>query len=304
MLTEQLKAAIANGVRAYIEEHQADGMSQNKVAKLCGVNAPYVGYILDNKWNAVPAQGGTATGKVSDAMFLKLQQGLGLRQDVFETDNYLALQDRLFAAKVNRQWCIVDGLKGTGKSFGAEAFARQNPKETFLVQGKRNMNQKEFLQAIAKAVGANDQGTPYRIGQAVAERLLGMTHPLLIIDEAENLFKRNSEGGFAGLKDLHDAVKNRCALVLIGANEFRAALVRRANNLTGCFPQLYSRCKANGLDLARLTRADVALVAPAYGITSKREIDHLFDTMEDFRELFDTLNQRQADAELAKLAQV
>ncbi len=299
MLTEQFKGQIAKGVQEYLDAHQEAGVSRAKIAAMCGIKSePYIGYILKGAWNAVPAQGGAATGKISDAVFLKLQHGLGLRMDVFETDNFLALQDRLLTAKVNYQWCLVDGLKGTGKSFAAEEFVRQNPKETFLVRGKRNMNQKEFMQAIARAIGANDQGTPYRIGTAIAERLLTMTHPLLIVDEAENLFKRNSEGGFAGLKDLYDDVKKRCAVVLIGANNFRDALMKRANNLTGCFPQLYSRCKANGLDLARLSREDIALIGPAYGVTSKKEQDYLYDTMADFRELFDTLDQRKADEAL------
>ncbi len=302
MLTEQLKANIANGMRAYLATHQDTGMSQNKLAKLCGVNAPYVGYVLDNKWNAVPAQGGTALGKISDAVFLKIQKALGLRQEVFETVNFLAMEDRLREAKIGQQWCLVDGLTGTGKSFAAEAFARQNPKETFLVQAANNMNQKEFLQAVARAVGANEQGTPYRIGGAIAERLLGMEEPLLIVDEAEGLFKRNSEGGFRGLKDLHNLVKERCGVVLIGANKFREALVRRANNLTGCFPQLYSRLEKNGLEMAPLSREDVALIAPAYGVRGKRELDRLFDTTANFRALFDTLRHEEAEAQLLTAA--
>lgn len=298
MLTEQFKGQIAKGVQEYLDAHREAGMSQAKIAKMCDIKSqPYIGYILAGQWDAVP--GGSSLGRISDSVFLRLQQGLGLRMDLFETENFLALTDCLMTAKVNHQWRIADGLKGTGKSFAAEEFARKNPKETFLVRGKRNMNQKEFMQAIARAIGANDQGTPYRIGQAIAERLLTMTYPLLIIDEAENLFKRNSEGGFAGLKDLYDDVKKRCAVVLIGANKFREALEKRANNLTGCFPQLYSRCKANGLELARLSREDVALIGPAYGVTAKKELDFLFDTMTDFRELFDTLEQRQADAVMA-----
>ncbi len=302
MLTEQFKANIANGVREYIETHKEAGMSQNKVAKSCGVNAPYVGYILDNKWNAVPAQGGAALGKISDAVFLKLQMGLGLSSDFFETDNYAAVYSTCMDAKVRKEWRIVDGLTGAGKSFAVARFTRLNPRETFLIRCKNTMNAKEFMQAIASAVGASEVGTRHRICVAIAERLLTMSSPLLIIDESEALFKRTSEGGFGAIKDICDEVNGRVGIVLVGANGFLEQLKLRAANLRSCFPQLLSRFATEPVELEVVSRADVELIGPAFGVTGKKELDGLYDTSANFRELFDTLRRRQADATLMKIA--
>lgn len=302
MLTEQFKAQVATGVREYLTAHQGTGMSQNRIAKMCGVNAPYVGYILDNKWNAVPAQGGAALGKISDAVFLKLQKALGLSSDFFETDNYLSLYTTCLDAKVRKEWRIVDGLTGTGKSFIVDRFARLNPRETFLIRCKDTMNAKEFMQAIAKAIGASEVGTRYRICQAITERLLMMNDPLLIVDEAEALFKRTSEGGFGAIKDICVEVAGRVGIVLVGSNKFLSELQKRASNLRSCFPQLLSRFATEPVELAVLSRADVDLIAPAFGVTAKKELDRLYDSSANFRELFDTLRRRQADASLMQIA--
>ena len=302
MLTEQFKANIANGVRDYIATHKEAGMSQNKVAKMCGVNAPYVGYILDNKWNAVPSQGGAALGKVSDAVFMKLQLGLGLSSEFFETENYAAVYATCMDAKVRHEWRVVDGLTGAGKSFAASRFARLNPRETFLVRCKNTMNAKEFMQAIASAVGASEVGTRHRICTAISEKLLTMSNPLLILDETEALFKRTSEGGFGAIKDICDEVNGRVGIVLIGANAFLEQLKVRAANLRSCFPQLVSRFATDPVKLEVVTREDVALIAPSFGVTGKKELDRLFDASANFRELFDTLHRQKADAELLKVA--
>lgn len=302
MLTEQFKATVANGLREYLEQHKEAGMSQNKVAKLCGVNAPYVGYIIDNKWNAVPAQGGAALGRISDAIFLKIHQALGLSSEFFETDNYLAVYATCMEAKVEHQWRIIDGLTGAGKSFAAGRFTRLNPRETFLIRCKNTMNAKEFMQAIARAVGSSEVGTRHRICEGIAERLLTMSNPLLLIDETEALFKRTSEGGFGAIKDICDEVNGRVGIVLIGANNFLEQLTQRAANLRSCFPQLLSRFATAPVELSAVRRDDVELIAPAFGVTGKKELDRLFDGAGNFRELFGTLRKQQADASLLKAA--
>ena len=296
MLTEQFKENVASGVQQYLEAHKEDGMSQGRIARQCGVNAGYLTSILQRKWNAHPSQ--TGTSKVSDAVFLKLQHGLGLAADFFETDNYAAVYSTCMDAKVRKEWRIVDGLTGAGKTFSATRFARLHPRETFLIRCKNTMNAKEFMQAIARAVGACEVGTRHRICEAIAEKMLSMSDPLLIIDESEALFKRTSEGGFGAIKDICDEVNGRVGIVLIGANGFLEQLKMRAANLRSCFPQLLSRFATEPVELEVVSRADVELIAPAFGVSGKRELDQLFDGSANFRELFDTLRRRQADAAL------
>jgi DNA transposition AAA+ family ATPase len=297
-MNEQLKAQIVQGLVAYLEAHKANGMSQAKIAKLCGVNAPYIGYMLAGQWNNIPSQGGAVATKISDAVFLKVQRGLGLNIETFETENYLAVYATCLEAKVAHQWRIIDGLTGAGKSFAAERFARQQSKETFLIRCKNTMNAKEFMQAIARAVGACEVGTRHRICVAISEKLLMMTNPLLIVDESEALFKRTSEGGFGAIKDICDEVIGRVGIVLIGANGFLEQLRLRAANLRSCFPQVVSRFATEPVELEVVSRQDVEMIAPAFGVTGKKELDALYDTTANFRELFDTLRRGQADAQL------
>ena len=64
-MTEQLKTQIAQGLREYLETQKEAGMSQAKVARLCGVNQPYIGYILAEQWNNVPGSGGAMKSRVT-----------------------------------------------------------------------------------------------------------------------------------------------------------------------------------------------------------------------------------------------
>ncbi|SHJ75164.1 DNA transposition protein, AAA+ family ATPase [Hymenobacter daecheongensis DSM 21074] len=301
-MTEDRKVQIARGLVKYIEDHKDAGMSQNKVATVCGMSAATISHIIAGKWNAVPAQGGTRTTTVTDAIFLKIEAALGLTADFFETDNYAAIFGACMDAKVRKEWRIIDGLTGAGKSFAVERFARTQPRETFLIRCKNTMNAKEFMQAIARAVGACEVGTRHRICQSIADRLLTMTHPLLIIDESEALFKRTSEGGFGAIKDICDEVKGRVGIVLVGANDFLEQLRLRAMNLRSCFPQLVSRFATAPVALEVLSRADVELIAPAFGVQAKKEMDRLYDGAANFRELFDALRRQQADQYLLKAA--
>jgi len=294
-MNDQRKAQIAQGLREYLDSQKDAGMSQAKVAKRCNINPAYITSILQGKWNFHPAGGG-GTSKISDAVFLKIQQTLGLNIEHFETENYLMVFSTCLEAKVERQWRIIDGATGAGKSFAAERFARLQSKETFLIRCKNAMNAKEFMQAIARAVGASEVGTRHRICTAIAERLLMMSDPLLIIDESEALFKRTSEGGFGAIKDICDEVIGRVGIVLIGANGFLEQLQLRAANLRSCFPQVVSRFATEPVKLEVVSRQDVEMIGPSFGVTGKKELDSLYDTTANFRELFNTLRRRQAEA--------
>ncbi|MFD2787971.1 AAA family ATPase [Hymenobacter rubripertinctus] len=294
-MNEERKVQIALGMVAYIESHKEEGMSQNKVGTLCGLSGATISQVANQKWPTLPT-------KMSDSVFLKIEMALGLGVDFYETDNYVAVYAACMDAKVRKEWRVIDGLTGAGKSFTVERFARTQPRETYLIRCKNTMNAKEFMQAIARAVGACEVGTRHRICQAIAERLLTMTHPLLIIDETEALFKRTSEGGFGAIKDICDEVKGRVGIVLVGANGFLEQMRLRAANLRSCFPQLLSRFATAPVELAVVSRADVELIAPAFGVTTKREMDRLFDGSANFRELFDALRRQQADQYLLQKA--
>jgi DNA transposition AAA+ family ATPase len=294
-MTEELKAQIVRGMKDYMQEHS---MSQGALHKLTGISTSYISYLMREMWNDVPSDGGRKTTKIEDQIFLKLQKALGLRNDFFETDNYVSTYVACRDAKERQEWRIVDGMTGAGKSFSVERFARLHPRETFLIRCKDTMNAKEFMQAVAHAVGASEAGTRYRICMSITERLLTMSNPLLILDESEALFKRNSEGGFGAIKDICVEVDGRVGIVLVGANKFMEKLQKQAINMRGSFPQLHNRFKSNLTQLAPLTREDVATIAPAFGVTDRKEINRLFDTSDNFRDLFATLRAVQADQAL------
>lgn len=268
---------MADALEAYL---QSKTISQKALADQIGISAAYITHALRRNWTKIPAGNGRESA-FSEQIARKILLFLGVGTKVWDIDNYITIQTILFEAKKYQEHRIIDGLKGTGKSFACAEFLRQHPGETFLIKCSEDMNPKAFIQELAYQVGVDQLGDRRRIRMAVCDKIKTMTYPLIMIDEAENL----KPAAYGAIKAIYDEVKDYCGIVLIGANNYLDTLRKRANAGKGCFPQIYSRFSADPGLLALPTKDDVKTICHVNNLFDKELINTIYDTCSDYREI-------------------
>ncbi|WP_400192790.1 AAA family ATPase [Hymenobacter sp. B81] len=299
-MLEQQKQQIARALTSYLDEHKSEGMSQNKLAAMCGISPAYVSHILASNWNAVPVAGGK-TSVISDQVWRKIQLALGLTSEVFETKNYLDVMYALAQAKGKAGYTIIDGDTGAGKTFAITEFQRQYPAATYVLKCSNAMTANEFVRTMAEVVGVGKTGSKMQVLAEVAAKLCREPNALLVIDEAETMVKKNLAIGF--IKDLYDRVEGRAAIVITGANGLLEKLKVRASYNVESFPQVLRRFGAAPVLLSSgIDAGDAAEICAAFGITSKRDVSTLVAHCTNYGTLFSTLQKRKADQEALQAA--
>jgi DNA transposition AAA+ family ATPase len=288
MTNDQLDM-MATSLEAYIKDK---GISQNEAAKKIGISAPYITYALKRNWDAVPTGGKKA--RFNAAIARRIMKHLGIDTVIWEIDNYMITTNILIEAKKYQEHRIVDGSKGSGKTFAATQFAKKAPIETFLLTCSEDMNPKAFMVDLARLVGSDTTGDRRKIRMGIGEKIKRMTSPLIIIDEGENL----KPATYGSIKALYDDIKDYCGIVLIGANNYLDNLRKKAGAGKGCFPQIYSRFSAEPGLLSDMTKEDLILACEANGITDKETINSLHKRCTDFRELDTTIKGILRDKKL------
>ncbi len=269
------------------------GISQNECSKRIGIASSYITHALNKNWDAVPAGNGRTT-RFSDQVAKKIMVFLGIDQNVWEIDNYMMIMNVLIEAKKYKEHRIIDGQKGSGKTFTCEHFKKQVPHETFLITASEDMSPKDFMIELARQVGTDMTGTRRKVRLSATDKLKKMGAPIIMIDESENL-KLSTYGS---IKALYDDVKDYCSIVLIGANNYLDFLRKKADSGKGCFPQLYSRFSADPALLNVMDKKDVKYVCQLNGITDKETVNFLFDTCRDYRELDRSIKRIVRDSQL------
>lgn len=283
---------MAQAVEEYIKDSK---ISQNKLASLIGISPSYIVHILKRNWDNIPAgQGRTTT--FSEANYKKVMNFLGLEEaKVWDIENYKLIFSTLLEAKAHKEHRIISGERGAGKTFTAEAFLREHPNETYLITASDDMNPKAFMIALAEQIGVDSTGDRRKIRLAIAAKIKTMSNPLIIVDESENA----KPAMYGSIKALFDGVEKYCGIVLIGANGYLSYLKKKADAGRGCFPQLYSRFSADPIELNLMSKADVRMICQMNQINNPKQINDLFDTCKDYRELDRKIKRIIKDSDLS-----
>lgn len=292
-MTFERKLQIALALEQYL---RSNNLSQNSAALTLGASAATLSKMRSGAKAEDTEARDRLWDKIDDRMWQRVEMGMPhSTANVLETRQYKAAYVGLMDAKREHMPKIIDGRTGIGKTFCIMQFAKEHPAETFRVRCSRDMSAKSFLQAVARAVGISDQGNSEGIRIAIGEKLLRMNYPLLIIDEAENL----RDFAYGSIKALYDdlAEQGKAGIVLVGANGYAESLRRKAKRNYGCFPQIWSRFKADRVILPELELSDVTYVAKSYGIEDRGHIVNLSQECEDYRDLFGTLRAYLRDEE-------
>jgi len=256
------------------------GVSQNDLAKNIGISSSYLTHLKNRNFDNIPAGVGRKT-TFSESIANKIAVFLKLDVQMWDIDNYTHIENCLIEAKMYKEHRIIDGAKGSGKTFAIEMFKKSYPSETYVVTADDDMSPKAFLESLASKMDLHIGGSKRVIRMAIEAKIKSQNKPLIIVDEAENL----KTGSYGAIKALYDAVKDYAGIVLVGANEYADMLRKKAGRNMTPFTQLYSRFSAETVLLNTMSKADVVMIAKLNDISDKETINTILSTCHDYREL-------------------
>lgn len=226
----------------------ANGLSQNALAKLAGINSSYLSSMIEGNWTAHPA-GNNKTTVISDKWFEQLAETIGYKIEkefwpVVPTPQFRQIIAAMQDAKYSSQSRMIIGETGSGKTFTIQKFVRQNPQYTYVVTANALHTIKDLINELCSVLRVEEKRSKAANLKAIAEKLTNIRknggRPVIIFDEAENL----KQAALAMLKSLYDAVGRNAGIVLIGTDQLVEKLDRlRRRNKEG-MPQFHRRFKA------------------------------------------------------------
>lgn len=290
------KEQIADALLEYLKDNP--DLSQRQLSDRIGVSPSHVTHMKKKAFDETSSSGSLMLG---DNIIKKFERFFYGHTSVWDIDNYTICTNVFIEAMTNHEQRIIDGPKGSGKSYAAEMFSKEYPKHTYYIRCATDMTAKQFMVEMAKVVGVNHYGSRYELRVRIAEKLLNEASPLLIIDEAENA----KDAAFGSIKDLYD-YKNlyqSVGIVVIGANEFMEWLRKKAMARSPkCFPQFLSRFSAEPGRLNAMGKKDIKEVSKLYSITYSESLDWLWANSRDFRELDRNIKRLLNDRKLNEAA--
>lgn len=300
-INKQTKIAIMEAAREYMTHK---GLSQDgfvdhikKMNGGMGVSVAYLNDMLKLKFVT-----GRKQTPITDKYFHRIAKGISFTvRKTFrmhhDTDNYLQCMNTFSDARDSKMPHAIDGRTGDGKSYTASEYAKQYPKNTYIVRCDGDLTAKSFFMEMAYSLGITPNGPIYNIRKNVIAKLKNDDDSLLIIDEAENLKDRAWES----MKRVMDDLKGYCGIVFIGANELELMMQKKSDKLKGCFPQVLRRIREGGfVQLFQLSMDDVSSVCKPYKITKRDHIKQLFDTCRNMGELTAMIEKISREADQSK----
>lgn len=304
-ISNQQKHELADALKSYHEDRskEADSkgerFSQNLLADRIGISPGQVGYIFKGEFDKKNSNDNLM---LTDRIWKKVERFLGLDLKVWELDNFDSCISVFSECKLNSEQRIIDGEKGMGKTFSANYFMKRYPVNTFLVTCATDQNPKQFMIELGKAINLNDRylmGTRYDIRVRVAEHLLSLDNPLVIVDEAENA----KPAVIGALKDLYDykGLFQQVGITIMGANDFVETLQNCAKRkVKHAYPQFLSRFCAEPAYLEGYSQAVAKDICKMHGIDDSESLQYIVSTATDYRLLNDLMHRYLSDKDLFK----
>jgi len=179
---------------------------------------------------------------------------------------------------------------GLGKTYNVDLFAERNKKQVYKVTVGDTHNLMYVLQELMEQLGMRawqGKNSRYRCLRDITTKLIELNemgvHPVVILDEMENA----KNPLLKALKQLYDAVVNKCSLVLIGTHQLIDILEKKSRWQS--IPQLKRRLKAGTRYITPLNKAKhFKPFFDAHSVPGDVQ-DMLFDIADNYGELHDYL---------------
>lgn len=299
-MTNELKLQIANGVLAYA---QANGLTNNDIARETGVNSGYLSNIL--RLSFTNEVGGKAV-PIGDKHFYKLAAyaNISVKKEYWKTVQTRQMMQAITAltdAKQHSRTAMIIQSTGMGKTKAADILCNKTPLHTYRLTVSSLYRLNDILAELADKLGV-DFNNGYKLSQKtkvdlLAERLKTIYHnggkPMIIFDEAENL----KMPVINMLKGLYDVVNNYCAIVLIGTETLLVKLTHTRRNSVDAVPQFYRRFKVGLKRLSMLEKhIDFKPFFEAFGVDKGLQ-KLLISLCDNYGELHDYLEPALKEAD-------
>lgn len=254
------------------------GLSQNKMAKLLGINGSHLGNIRKkSKWT-----------KVSDDMWNKVNaffrkgsdEWVILRTHNLETVLHICKQ----AQEESKMFCIT-GETGVGKTVGLLQHEGMKQR-AYYVLCNCMMSDSAFLKAICRALGLNPTGHRLALFGRITDTLKKQSKPILLLDDVGKL----PNSCYRVIQLLYDELENKCGIVLTGTNFLKRHLQRCANTDKMSFRELVRRIRNKEWELlGKPTRAEIQGMCGYHGITDKEVIAYLSRVCKEYQYVRDLI---------------
>ena len=253
------KDEIITAAKQYMQRH---GMSQNALAKTCGISASYLSNLLKGVYEY--KSGPDKVTEIADRYFITLASVIGFEIEqtfwkVEPTPQFVIAISALERAHLN---CtarfggvkMIIGEKGCGKTTAIDQYCKANPTNTFRVTINAEDGIHDILEEIGRLLDIDmptKKGARLRlIGSEFRRRALCGERNMLILDEGEN----TKLPGIRAYKAIYDMIKGYAAFAIAGTADLLKLLDRLELRGVNGVPQFKSRMKANTIILPPIDR--------------------------------------------------
>lgn len=306
-LTNEQKGIIISRMLDYIAHMDTTGdtktYSRNKLAKDAKVNPAYIEAMVTGNFTGSYVFNNTV---IKDLYFNRIAKLIGWEMNskywrLFETEQYLDIENGFMEAKTGATVKSVIGGTGTGKTMGIQRMKDKYPAATFIVTCANDFNMRDLIRFIAIEVGvAVGEDMSQSLIRREVENKLKMWYehdlkPIIVFDEAENL----KLPAWGRIKALYDNLKGLCAFMVLGTPNWYRKIKNMSDTEKGIAPQVYSRFLSGNktIFLSPVSSEDVADICQEIGITNQHIINRISKTAENYRDVNDTLVSLQRTAE-------
>lgn len=194
---------------------------------------------------------------------------------LMDTINLRVVIDLCTDAQANSRLLSVCADTGLGKTTGLKKYCADTP-NAYYTLCTVTMGRKDFLNAIARSMGMDVEGSIHSRLATIVNKLAGLDRPLLVLDDVGKL----NDACLRLLQIVYDELERRIGIVIAGLPYFQKTLFRNAVKGKQGFPELRRRI-GYWQPLQRPTAKFIQSVCQRYSITELPAINYLTNTIAD-----------------------
>ncbi|MDM1557088.1 ATP-binding protein [Chryseobacterium indologenes] len=211
-----------------------------------------------------------------------------------QTPQFTQMITYLSDAKKHGYTNIIIGETGSGKTYCTDIFLKQNPKDIFKVTVGSLDNITDLLDKLGQAMRIPLVGSPSKKLRDITKHIIKLKldgrEPMIVWDESEYL----KQATLANIKEMHDHLYGKCALIMIGTNQLLTKIEKLKNKNAPGMPQFYRRVKYG---IRHLRPIDTRFKEFLTSIADPHLKRFLQDECENYGELHDALLPAMREAE-------
>jgi DNA transposition AAA+ family ATPase len=156
----------------------------------------------------------------------------GLPDKLLPTRDTRLIMERIEQARDHVRIIVIEGPPGTSKTTTLRWVSAERNRlrlnDAFYIRARTRISAVAFLRRLASLLSVNSRATRDRLVSNIVRKLRQIQHPVLLVDEAQNLLDGHAEA-FEQLRDIID--ESGCGCVLAGHWNF----IRHLTNGMGRF---------------------------------------------------------------------